>query len=173
MTPPASSVKKAAEPQPDSVVVPLVPVIESEPDSELFPFDLAYRKNGRRVVERLHGREDPPFAIFQVLGELEAASKRGLPEQINEAARRVILVGMPETDAKRLLELIEGSEEQVGIVTPAAIGGVVDQIRLHAYGRAAPTQPGSSNGRRGTGRTSSAGKSAKKSASKRSRPTRR
>lgn len=153
----------AAVPDPDDPI----PVIESEPDEETKPFRVAYRRGGERVEEQFDARVHPPFAIFQRLHDLEVASAAAIPGPINSTARRLFLIALTDESSTRLLRLIEGDEDEVGVITSKAIGGVVDFIRELHY--ASPTRRGSSSGRKRAARTSSGAPSARKSTSARSR----
>ena len=146
---------------------PAVPLIESDPDEVTVPFQVAYRKGGERIVEDFAARQFPSFSIFRRLDDLERASASKLAGPINAAIRRLFLVALTEDSSARLLRLVEGDEEDVGVITSTAIGGVVDLIRDLHFAKS-PTQPGSSNGGSRAGSGSRAGRSAKGSTSKRS-----
>lgn len=149
-------------------VVPIedeVPIIESEPDEETKPFKVAYQRGGKRVVEDFSARIYAPFAIFRRIEDLERASKGGIPDEINLAVTRLFTVALTDESSTRLLRLIQGDADEVGVITGGAIGGVVDLIRSIHY-KTSPTRPGSSTGGSRAGRGSPAARSVKKSTSK-------
>lgn len=153
----------AAVPDDDA---PVIPLIESNPDEETRAFQVAYQRDGKRVVDDFAARVQAPFSIFRRLDDLERASAGKIPSRINEAVRRLFVVALPHDSASRLLALVEGDEDQVGAITAEAIGGVVDFIRSIHY--KSPTPPGSSTGTRRAGRGSQVGSSGSGSTSSRS-----
>jgi len=146
-----------------------IPLIDSDPDEgeQASPFQIAYRRAGDRVVETFQARVDPPFAIFRRLEDLQRASKSGVLADINPAMRRLLILALTEESSTRLLRLIEGDEDEVGVITSGAIGGVVDFIKRLHY-KTSPTRPGSSNGGKRAGAGSRAASSGSTSTSKRS-----
>lgn len=160
---------QATEPTPIQAVDE-IPVIEVDEAAETFPFKIAYRRKGERVVEDFRAWVSPPFSVYARFGEFDEAgsAKPLIPALVNECLRRLFLTALPEDDADRLLTLINGDADKVGVVTPAAIGGIIDVLRAQ-YFNVVPTLPGSQSGPKRAGSGSAAKRSAKASTSKRSR----
>lgn len=162
---------QAAEEPDVADVTPIIPIVEVELDGQTFPFKLAYRKDGKRIVEDFEARAHPPFAVYRRFAEFDAEATRTplLPERVDAALRRLMRISLTDESAARFLRLVEGDEDEVGIVNAEAIGGVIDIIRGRYFNiKAVPTPPSSSSGRSGAGAGSKAKRSATKSTSKRS-----